>query len=100
MAVKVSVVIVLFASVTLHPDIQLHDDLGTSKFSTIAAVRVARGIRVAERATMITVLWVKGTVRALYCKYPNGPSTYLVECRVSVLGITIMPWGSIPHNCT
>ena len=27
-------------------------------------------------------------------------STYIVECRVSMLGITIMIWGSIPHNST
>ena len=25
-------------------------------------------------------------------------STYIVECRVSILGIPIMIWGSIPHN--
>ena len=24
----------------------------------------------------------------------------MVECRVSILGITIMIWGSIPHNST
>ena len=27
-------------------------------------------------------------------------STYIVECRVSILGIVIMIWGSIPHNST
>ena len=27
-------------------------------------------------------------------------STYMVECRVSILGITIMIWGGIPHNST
>ena len=27
-------------------------------------------------------------------------STYIVECRVSVLGIVIMIWESIPHNST
>ena len=26
--------------------------------------------------------------------------TSIVECRVSILGITIMIWGSIPHNST
>ena len=26
--------------------------------------------------------------------------TYIVECRVSILGITIMIWGSIPHTST
>ena len=27
-------------------------------------------------------------------------STYIVECRVSILGITIMIWESIPHTST
>ena len=27
-------------------------------------------------------------------------STYMVECRVSILGITIMVWEGIPHNST
>ena len=27
-------------------------------------------------------------------------STNMVECRVSILGITIMIWGSSPHNST
>ena len=27
-------------------------------------------------------------------------STYIVECGVSILGITTMIWGSIPHNST
>ena len=27
-------------------------------------------------------------------------STYMVESRVSVLGVTIMIWGSMPHNST
>ena len=27
-------------------------------------------------------------------------STYIVECRVSILGITIMIWEGIPHNST
>ena len=27
-------------------------------------------------------------------------STYIVECRVSILGITIMIWESIPYNGT
>ena len=27
-------------------------------------------------------------------------STYIVECRVSVLGIVVMIWESIPHNST
>ena len=32
---------------------------------------------------------------------PKGvQSTYTVECRVSIFGITIMIWGSIPHNST
>ena len=26
--------------------------------------------------------------------------TYIVECRVSILGIAIMIWESIPHNTT
>ena len=31
---------------------------------------------------------------------PKGPKTYIVECRVSILGITIMIWEGIPHNST
>ena len=27
-------------------------------------------------------------------------NTSMVECRFSVLGITIIIWGSIPHNST
>ena len=27
-------------------------------------------------------------------------STYMVECRVSIIGITIMLWVSIPHTGT
>ena len=27
-------------------------------------------------------------------------STYMVECRVSILGIIIMVWEGIPHNST
>ena len=32
---------------------------------------------------------------------PKGPKyLYIVECRVSILGITIMIWDGIPHNST
>ena len=31
---------------------------------------------------------------------PRVLCTYMVECRVSILGITIMSWGSICHNRT
>ena len=35
------------------------------------------------------------------CKSQRVQSTYIiVECRVSVLGIVIMIWESIPHNST
>ena len=27
-------------------------------------------------------------------------STYMVECKISIFGITIMIWGSMPHNST
>ena len=34
------------------------------------------------------------------CQTQRVQSTYMVECRVSILGITIMIWGGIPHNGT
>ena len=34
------------------------------------------------------------------CTTQRVLSTYIIECRVSILGITIMIWGSISHNST
>ena len=31
---------------------------------------------------------------------PRVQSTHMVQCRVSILGITIMIWGSMPQNST
>ena len=33
-------------------------------------------------------------------KGPKYPTVYMVECRASALGITILIWGSIPRNST
>ena len=47
--------------------------------------------------------FLEGHTRPLFSgtcllKQPKGLSTYMVECRVSMLGITIMIWGSVPHR--
>ena len=34
------------------------------------------------------------------CATQRVLSTYMVECRVSILGLTIMIWGGMPHNST
>ena len=45
------------------------------------------------------VVWGQGLVCGFRLTQ-RVQSNYIVECRASILGITIMIWGSIPHNST
>ena len=80
----------------------------------------AAEVNAAELAVEAEVRWpeARQALEAMMAKSPDPPSlqslgaekpmtqaqpgraTHVVECRVSILGITIMIWGSIPYNST
>ena len=80
----------------------------------------AAEVNAAELAVEAELRWpdARQALEAMMAKSPDPPSlqslgaekpmtqaqpgraTHVVECRVSILGITIMIWGSIPYNST
>ena len=74
--------------------------------ATLAKIFKMDGCPQIERRSSITVYTLNchilNQIRRL-CGSPKTQrvqSTYIVECRVSVLGIGIMIWKTIPHNTT